>query len=117
MFCPLCANLPQQAGPPQCRAMVKPIWRFTVLAIAGWMNRQQEDAIEYLRVENRILRERLGQKRIRLNDSQRVRLREESPAGLQLPEATDRVVDGGIVSLVMATLAVNRGEDMLDDCR
>jgi hypothetical protein len=46
------------------------------LAIAGWMNRQQQEAIEYLQVENRILREKLGPKRIRLNDSQRARLGE-----------------------------------------
>ena len=56
--------------------MFKPVWRFTVLAIAGWMNRQQQEAISYLRVENEILREKLGQKRIRLNDSQRARLGE-----------------------------------------
>ena len=54
--------------------MLKPIHRFIVLAIAGWMNRQQQDAIEYLQQENRVLREKLGQKRIRLNDSQKQRL-------------------------------------------
>jgi hypothetical protein len=47
--------------------MLKPIHRFIVLAIAGWMNRQQQEVIEYLQTENRILREKLGQKRIRLN--------------------------------------------------
>jgi hypothetical protein len=56
--------------------MVKPVWRFMVLALAGWMNRQQQEAIAYLTVENQILREKLGQKRIRLNDSQRARLGE-----------------------------------------
>ena len=45
--------------------MLKPIHRFIVLAIAGWMNRQQQDAIDYLKQENRVLREKLGQKRIR----------------------------------------------------
>ena len=59
-----------------CGTMLKPVWRFTVLAIAGWMNRQQQEAIEYLRTENSILREKLGQKRTRLNDSQRARLGE-----------------------------------------
>ena len=38
------------------------------------MNRQQQDAIGYLRIENQILRERLGQKRIILNDNQKRRL-------------------------------------------
>ena len=45
-----------------------------VVALAGWMTRQQQEAIEYLRTENRILRELLGQKRIRLNDVQKRRL-------------------------------------------
>ena len=61
-------------SPPPARyhrpAMIKPFWKFIVLALAGWMNRQQQEAIEYLQTENRILREKLGQKRIRLNDSQ-----------------------------------------------
>jgi hypothetical protein len=54
--------------------MIRPIWKFMLVALAGWMNRQQQDAIEYLRTENRILREKIGQKRIRLNDSQKQRL-------------------------------------------
>ena len=45
-----------------------------MVALAGWMNRQQQEVIEYLRMENRILREKLGHKRIILNDSQRRRL-------------------------------------------
>jgi hypothetical protein len=56
--------------------MLTPVWKFMVLALAGWMNRQQQEAIEYLQTENRILREKLGQKRIRLNDSQKARLGE-----------------------------------------
>ena len=49
-------------------------WRFMLVAIAGWMNRQQQEAISYLREENRILREKLGQKRILLNVAQKRRL-------------------------------------------
>jgi hypothetical protein len=49
-------------------------WTFFMVALAGWMNRQQQEAIEYLRTENRILREKLGHKRLILNDSQRRRL-------------------------------------------
>ena len=45
-----------------------------MVVLAGWMNRQQQEVIEYLRTENRILREKLGHKRIILNDSQRRRL-------------------------------------------
>ena len=51
-------------------------WHFITVALAGWMNRQQQEAIEYLRTENRILRERLGHKRILLNDGQKRRLAE-----------------------------------------
>ena len=52
-----------------------------MVALAGWMNRQQQEVIEYLRLENRILREKLGHKRIILNDSQRRRL---ATAGMKL---------------------------------
>src|SRR5215467_15697098 len=38
------------------------------------MNQQQQDAIDFLREENRILREQLGGRRLRLNDAQRRRL-------------------------------------------
>jgi transposase InsO family protein len=51
-------------------------WTFFMVAIAGWMNRQQQEAIEYLREENRVLREKLGHKRILLNDAQKRRLAE-----------------------------------------
>ena len=42
--------------------------------LAGWINRQQTEIIEYLLEENKILREKLGNKRILLNDNQRRRL-------------------------------------------
>ena len=42
--------------------------------LAGWINHQQSEIIEYLTEENKILREKLGKKRIRLNDNQRCRL-------------------------------------------
>ena len=55
-------------------AMTFKPWHFIVVAIAGWMNRQQQDAIAYLKVENRILREKLGRRRIILDVSQKRRL-------------------------------------------
>ena len=51
----------------------KPLAFFAV-ALAGWMSRQQQDVIEFLREENRILREKLGHKRLILNESQKRRL-------------------------------------------
>jgi hypothetical protein len=47
--------------------------QFLAGALAGWMSRQQQEVIAYPRTANRILREKLGPKRIILNDSQRAR--------------------------------------------
>ena len=44
------------------------------------MNRQQQAAIDYLREENRIRRERLGGRRLRFTDEQRRRLAAKSKA-------------------------------------
>src|SRR5215471_13069659 len=47
-------------------------FRFVLIAVAGWMNQRQSQAVDYLREENRVLREQLGGQR--LNDDQRRRL-------------------------------------------
>jgi len=49
-------------------------WHLLLVILAGWINRRQQDAIEYLLTENRVLREKLGKKRILLSDDQRRRL-------------------------------------------
>src|SRR6266852_6553570 len=49
-------------------------FRFVLIAVAGWMNQHQLHIIDYLREENRVLREQLGGRRVRLNDDQRRRL-------------------------------------------
>jgi hypothetical protein len=49
-------------------------FRFLLISIAGWMNQQQQQAIEYLREENKVLREQLGCRRLRFTDEQRRRL-------------------------------------------
>ena len=54
--------------------MILQTWQFLLVVLAGWINRQQQNMIEYLREENRVLREQLGGKRIRLTDDQRRRL-------------------------------------------
>jgi transposase InsO family protein len=48
--------------------------QFLMLIFAGWVNRHQQDVIEYLQEENRVLREQLGGKRLRFTDKQRRRL-------------------------------------------
>jgi len=53
--------------------ILKP-WHLIVLFLASQLNREQERIIEYLQVENQVLREKLGKKRILLNDDQRRRL-------------------------------------------
>jgi putative transposase len=49
-------------------------WHLLLLILAGWINHRQQDAVEYLRTENQILKEKLGKKRILLDDDQRRRL-------------------------------------------
>ena len=45
-----------------------------LLALAGWINRRQQQKIDYLITENLVLKEKIGKKRILLNDDQRRRL-------------------------------------------
>src|ERR671939_592640 len=49
-------------------------FQFRLIAVSGWMNQHQLLIIEYLREENRVLREQLGDRRLRLHDDQRLRL-------------------------------------------
>ena len=49
-------------------------FQFILITVAGWMNQRHLDAIDYLREENRVLREQLAERRLRLNDDQRRRL-------------------------------------------
>ena len=48
--------------------------QFLLLVLAGWVNRQQQDVIDYLQEENRVLRAGLRGKRLRLSDNERRRL-------------------------------------------
>ncbi|HEY6271723.1 MAG TPA: integrase core domain-containing protein [Terriglobales bacterium] len=49
-------------------------FRLLLISLAGWLNQRQQDALDYLQEENRVLREQLGGKRLRFNDDQRRRL-------------------------------------------
>lgn len=49
-------------------------WQLYLVILAGWINRQQQEVIEYLRTENQVLKEKFGKKRIMLSDDQRRRL-------------------------------------------
>lgn len=49
-------------------------WHMLLLILAGWINQRHPSALEYLIAENRILREKIGKKRILLTDDPRRRL-------------------------------------------
>ena len=49
-------------------------WQLYLVILAGWIHRQQQEVIEYLRTENQVLKEKLDTKRILLSDDQRRRL-------------------------------------------
>jgi len=49
-------------------------FRFIVIALSGWINQPQLLIIDYLREENRALREQLGGRQPKFNDDQRRRI-------------------------------------------
>ena len=49
-------------------------WHLMFFVFAGWATRQQQEVIEYLLTEHQVLMEKLGRKRILLNDDQRRQL-------------------------------------------
>lgn len=51
-----------------------------VIALAGWMNREQQAVIDYLIEENRVLKARIAGRRLRFTDEQRVRLARKAKA-------------------------------------
>ncbi len=55
------------------KALLQP-WQISLVILSSWINRRQQDAVEYLLTDNRILRANLGMKRILLNDDEQRRL-------------------------------------------
>jgi len=41
------------------KSLLQP-WQLLFLILAGWINRHQQEVIEYLRTENQVLKEKLG---------------------------------------------------------
>jgi putative transposase len=67
--------------------------RLLLVTLAGWVNRHQAQAIEYLVEENRVLKEQLGNKRLRLTDDQRQRLAAKGkPLGRRLLDKVAGIV-------------------------
>ena len=46
-------------------------FRLLLISLAGCLNQHQRDLIDYIEEENRVLREQLGSRRLRLSDDQR----------------------------------------------
>jgi hypothetical protein len=44
---------------------------FLILVFSGWLQRQQAEMVEYLKAENRVLRQKLGGRRILFSDAER----------------------------------------------
>ena len=67
---------------------------FLLVVMAGWIHRKQLNEIDDVREENRVLREQLGRRRLRLTDLQRRRLiasaGRPAPAGWPAPQAGAR---------------------------
>lgn len=51
-----------------------------LMMFAGWVNRRQLDVIDYLKEENRLLKEHMGGRRFRLTDAERRRLARKAHA-------------------------------------
>ncbi len=67
------------AGPLPCPHVNYQL-QFILLALAGWINRHEQDVIEYLKEESRIQRELLGIEGSRVSDDQRRRLSAKAKA-------------------------------------
>ena len=46
-------------------------WGFWLVLLSGWINREQTAVIEYLQEENRILRQQLEGRRLKLTNIER----------------------------------------------
>ena len=64
-----------------------------VVALAGWLNRNQQAVIDYLIEENRVLKDQLEGQRLRFTDDQRRRLAAKAKVlGRQLLDEIDTLV-------------------------
>ena len=90
--------------------------RIVLVALAGWVNRHQLEVIESLREENRVLKEHLDGRRLRLTDAQRRRLAVNGHrlGRTVLSDVATLVTPDTILRLVIERL---RAENRLDSAR
>jgi hypothetical protein len=48
--------------------------QYVIATCALWLNRQQQEVIDYLKEENRLLKEKLGDRKLHFTDAERRRL-------------------------------------------
>ena len=48
--------------------------QYLIAALALWLNRQQQDVIDYLKEENQLLKAKLGGRKIQFTDAERCQL-------------------------------------------
>jgi hypothetical protein len=73
------------------RTMLDP-FSFLVVSLSGWMNQHQQHVIHYLMEENRVLREQIGDRRIRFSDDQRRLAARAKAIGRKLLQELDTLV-------------------------
>ena len=84
----------RRATAPAVKRPVSPlIFQTLIFMMAGWLQRSDQLTIDYLREENRMLREQLGDQRLRFTDGQRCRLAVRA-------ERLGRAVLAGVATLV-----------------
>jgi hypothetical protein len=59
---------------------VPPLLSFMLMVMSGWVHRHQLLVIEFLKAGNRLLKERLREKRIRFTDAERALLARKAKA-------------------------------------
>src|SRR5436305_10965094 len=59
---------------------VPPLLSFLLMIVSGWVHRHQLSIIEFLQAENRLLKSKLGGKRLRFTDAERALLARKAKA-------------------------------------
>ena len=85
-------------------------FRFLLIAVSGWMNQQQLQLMDYLREENRVLSEQLGQRRLRFNDDQRRRL------GVRAKVSSRQGCESSEVQVLVPPIACSQADSASDAC-
>jgi putative transposase len=86
-------------------------WQLLIAILAGWIHRQQQEVIEYLRTENQILKEKLGKRRIPLTDDQRRRLAAKGRVlGRKVLESIGRLVTPDTILRWHRLLVAQKGD-------